>query len=594
MRARLTSESNPKSLVQRYRVALLFLDLHYSFSLLEFSKVVARVMTHQTLIAKELNRCIEMLYDDADSAKLEATRNILGLCQSPEGRQVLAESETALGILSRTLREESKTLSEISLSILCCFLFLASSFTFHGVLKANQCGDVTFRVLEYEIQKRASVLADLNTESGTRTKLNQQSWLIHVCVSILRLLAEDLLVEKKMMNRKLGTLLISLLSRDHEPLLLNVLEFMKKLSVVGDYKDQLLSEDVIPNITHLTLTHKNLEISKLSLHVLFNLSFDDTARIQISKEGTIAQIIDFLQIPGLRADSLRILALLACDAQLAPVIATEDSVDLLMQLAIGYPGETLGTDLASVLSSIAWTNPALVANNPLILDFFGRAVKGRDAGAFCALKNIALDETSCKTLTTLLNKKFPGWEGEVMSLGKTGSDALLAEIIGFIASLPKRINSTLQQILTSGLKSKNADACLHAVLASRGVTGVIPDLVNVAAETNDLVTLQQALFSLRQMPVNSRPSIIKTANIEKALTRAISSDCKEVSSEAELLGGALNFGEVFPGWREELKRKRFLAANPNWSKFCAGSVETENSVTTQENWIFFENSTLAN
>ena len=534
------------------------------------------------------------MYEDSDSLKLEAMRDILAICRSPEGLRVLVQSETALGILSRTLREESKVLSEISLSILCCFLRLASFETYHPLLKANQCGDVTFRVLEFEVTKRSSVLADFTTETGDTTKLYQQSWLIQICVAILRLLAEDLLVEKKMVNRKLGSLLISLLSRDHEPLILDVLEFLQKLSIVREYKDHLLDSGVITSITHLTLTHKNLEISKSSMHVLFNLSFDVSGRIEILKEGGVAQLIDFLLIPGLRADSLKLLSLLASDTRIARGIATDDAVDLLMQLAVGFPGVSLGVELASVLASLAWMEPGLIAGHPLILDFFGRAVKGRDAGAFRILRNISLSEKPCLILTTLLNKKFPGWDTEIMNIAKSASDALLAEILGFIAGMPKKANSSLPQILSAGLRSNNTDACLHAVLASRGVTAVIPDLVSVACGAGDACIQAEALCALRLMPSSARLTILKTEKVEDALKRGVSSESEEVSSQARQLGTVLNFGEVFPGWREDLKRKRFLQANPGWSQFVEGSPGAPLASVGEENWVFFDNSTLAN
>merc|ERR1712238_149161 len=68
-------------------------------------------------------------------------------------------------------------------------------------------------------------------EKKYRIQLNRQNKLLHVCLMTLLNLAEEIAIEKKLVNRKMPTLLAAMLDRQHEELVLVVLQFLKKLTV---------------------------------------------------------------------------------------------------------------------------------------------------------------------------------------------------------------------------------------------------------------------------------------------------------------------------------------------------------------------------
>lgn len=60
-----------------------------------------------------------------------------------------------MGILSRELRENYKRSQELSITICCIFLVFSCFRNYHSLLMANQCGDVSMRILEYESKRYA-------------------------------------------------------------------------------------------------------------------------------------------------------------------------------------------------------------------------------------------------------------------------------------------------------------------------------------------------------------------------------------------------------------------------------------------------------
>jgi hypothetical protein len=68
----------------------------------------------------------------------------------------------------------------------------------------------------------------------------KQDKLLYICFTVLLNLAEDPVVEKKMKNRKIITFLLRMLERNDFHLLIVSLLFLKKLSIVGENKLQMV------------------------------------------------------------------------------------------------------------------------------------------------------------------------------------------------------------------------------------------------------------------------------------------------------------------------------------------------------------------
>lgn len=112
-------------------------------------------------------------------------------------------------------------------------------------------------------------------------KLNKmilkQDKVLYVSFNILLNLANEYKIEKKMAKRNIVGLLVRMLERNNGDLLVTTLYFLKKLSIIGENKDQMVEEGIIERMPRF-FKQKNESLMQLALRLLINLSFDKKAR----------------------------------------------------------------------------------------------------------------------------------------------------------------------------------------------------------------------------------------------------------------------------------------------------------------------------
>lgn len=79
--------------------------------------------------------------------------------------------------------------------------------------------------------------------------VKKQEKVLFVAFHLLLNLAEDLQIERKMKNRQIIAQLISMLDRNNPDLLFIVLNFLKKLSIFGDNKNEMKEHGIIEKIS---------------------------------------------------------------------------------------------------------------------------------------------------------------------------------------------------------------------------------------------------------------------------------------------------------------------------------------------------------
>lgn len=73
--------------------------------------------------------------------------------------------------------------------------------------------------------------------------------MLFVAFHLLLNLAEDLQIERKMKNRQIITQLMAMLDRNNPDLLFIVLNFLKKLSIFGDNKNEMKERGLAHKLT---------------------------------------------------------------------------------------------------------------------------------------------------------------------------------------------------------------------------------------------------------------------------------------------------------------------------------------------------------
>lgn len=150
-----------------------------------------------------------------------------------------------------------------------------SNFTdYHPILLTSKIGDTCVMIIEYELQRyvtrvhtyqqqkmmcestgpNAEVdLGELRKNMKKEEKrlsqmICKQEKVLFVAIHLLMNLAEDLQIEKKMKNRDIIKLLLILIERNNPDLIYISLNFLKKLSVFGSNKNQMVELDIVKKL----------------------------------------------------------------------------------------------------------------------------------------------------------------------------------------------------------------------------------------------------------------------------------------------------------------------------------------------------------
>lgn len=126
-----------------------------------------------------------------------------------------------------------------------------------------------------------------------RTLVKKQEHLLRVAFYLLLNIAEDETIEEKMTKRNIVGLLVKALERDNDELLILVVTFLKKLSIMQCNKDSMAAMNVIDKLPTL-LESSSPDLVHLTLKLLFNLSFDSKLRFKMMKNGLMSKFIGLL------------------------------------------------------------------------------------------------------------------------------------------------------------------------------------------------------------------------------------------------------------------------------------------------------------
>eukprot|EP00929_Paragymnodinium_shiwhaense_P014425 TRINITY_DN12232_c0_g3_i1.p1 TRINITY_DN12232_c0_g3~~TRINITY_DN12232_c0_g3_i1.p1 ORF type:complete len:806 (-),score=209.42 TRINITY_DN12232_c0_g3_i1:268-2685(-) len=435
-----------------------------------------------------LEEYADQLYEDKMELKVHGAKCILRICTEPTNLEFVGEHDTLLGVLSRELRENSKKSFELSVAIVCTCLCFSHFSDFHQCLMNHQCGDVTMRVLEYESQRHSvrkqEMEAKLNSmaalgdkasgedrrqlakdEKKYRIQLNRQNKLIHVCVSALLNLAEGISIEKKMVNRKMPLLLVQLLDRTHEDLLMVALQFLKKLSVFEVNKETMNTPETLSALVRLA-QHPNVRVALLSLHLLFNLSFDENVRASLVESGIVKLLVDLLRKPPFRHIVLRLLYHFSMDDRCKSLMLYyQDGMTMLLQLVVHFPEQRVGKDLVALVVNLA-THPRaaeVMMHSGLFPQVMLRVLKTRDPLLCKVIRHVFSHKEVLEPMFELLaseSVRMSKWMHEFVRMALCGVDSpdLLVEVLGTLA------NVTLPDISWSELCEAGLIDLLHRLL----------------------------------------------------------------------------------------------------------------------------------
>ncbi|CAE8701874.1 unnamed protein product, partial [Polarella glacialis] len=469
---------------------------------------------------------------DRIELKVLGAKCILRVCTEPANLEILADHDTLLGVLSRELRETSKKSSELSVAIVCTFLCFSHFSQFHPILMQHQCGDVTMRVLEYESQRsqvrredmerrrmRLLELGEGSTaedkklfakdEKKYRHQVARQSKLMLVCLSVLLNLAEEISIEKKMVNRKIPSLLASLVERQQEDLILVTLQFLKKLSVFEYNKDTISVTETLSNLVKLA-QHGNVRIALMALRVLFNLSFDENVRASLVESGIVKLMVDHLRNPPFRHIVLRLLYHFSMDDRCKSLMAYHrDGMVMLLQLVVHFPEPRVGKDLVALLVNLSTHARAaeVMVSSGLFQQVMLRVLKTRDPLLCKVIRHVSSHPDVLEPLCELLaseSVRMSKWMHEFVRMAMCCIDNpdLLVEVLGTLANVTLEDGAVCRAVAMRKETSSSVEASqpLRKKETSSGAAADRPP-----AKTRLFWSLDQNAFSQALKESPSRP-----------------------------------------------------------------------------------------
>lgn len=570
----------------------------------------------------------DQLYEDRMDLKVHGAKCILKVCTESANLEILAEHDTLLEVLSRELRENSKKSFELSVVIVCVFLCFSHFSQFHPILMQHQCGDVTMRVLEYESQRsqvrredmtrrkmRLDELGDQCTpedrkllakdEKKYKLQIGRQSKLMHVCLAALLNLAEEISIEKKMVNRKMPTLLATLIDRNHDDLLIVTLTFMKKLSAFEENKNAIAVPESLSTLVKLA-QHQNVRLALLAMRVLFNLSFDENVRSALVESGIVKLLLDCLRNPPFRAIVLRLLYHFSMDDRCKSLMAYHrDGMIMLLQLVVHFPEPRVGKDLVALVVNLSTHARAaeVMVQSGLYPQVMLRVLKHRDPLLCKVIRNVAGHQGVLEQMFELLaseSVRMSKWMHEFVRMAMCCVDNpdLLVEVLGTLANVPleevpwgelceaglvdlltrllvpsfSEDDIVLECVMLVGSLAVNVESSQH--IAGSRLPSMLQDVLIEKREDEEIVV--QLLFTFQCLLLHEevREVVLQETELAPCIMRfararnpmILEHATKLLQLVAEYASDAQTGEDGSPAWVDQVKAFRFEQHNAEWCR----------------------------
>lgn len=223
-----------------------------------------------------------------------------------------------------------------------------------------------------------------------RTLIKKQEQLLRVAFFLLLNIAEDESVEEKMIKKNIVELLSKALERENEELLVLILTFLKKLSIMQVNKDDMGEYDVVEKLPKM-LQSSHVDVVHLTLKLLFNLSFDEEMRMKMVKLDMLPKFVSLLSDERHQEVVLKLLYHLSYDDDVKEQFAYTDCVSLIVDMLVLNATDQVDQVMVALCINLAIdpNNAQQMADNSRLHSLMTRALAHEDALLMKMIHNIA-------------------------------------------------------------------------------------------------------------------------------------------------------------------------------------------------------------
>ena len=549
-----------------------------------------------TVTIDEIEKYVDLLYEKSED-KIKGARSLLYLIQSPQNIYLIYEEhEKLLDVISRTLKDEHKKLLELSIYLIYFFYAFSQYQIFHPLILGRAVGETCMGIIEYNLAKfdyRKDELIRLSTSKNITPKeyqihlekflfvVRKQDRLLTKAFQILHRLAEDPKVEVKMVKKGIVNLLLRNMGRININLLLEVLLFLKKLSIIQINKDAMIRGKIFEKMMKV-FEIRHPFIWAINLQIFFNLSFDHGFRMEvISKPEAFYQLTSFFKLTDFRSNILRIFYNFSLEEKALPLFYNSETIFIIYELLDKFPEKIIGSELAALtLNLIKYPpNAQKLAENGRVKNLIERVLKNSDYELMKIIKTIIENCNSDSNINDTYENYVDDHFMPIIT-SKQESDEYLIETIHLLSYVNTDWESKLDKFnlidfFEKHLKIQNYDDFLLAVISffgnvasDKGCSGpiakskIIPLLNQILIKKMDNLNIVfNIILALYQMLPwkDTRALIIKNEDLIKFVL-----NCLKLPNE-QINFISMRFLEIVQiyetKWSEKIKKEKFRLYN---------------------------------
>lgn len=227
-----------------------------------------------------------------------------------------------------------------------------------------------------------------------RVFAKKQEQLIRVAFYLLLNIAENTSYEEKMCRKSIIRMLVKTLDRQSVELLVLVVTFLKKLSIIRDNKDEMNRLDIVSKFPRL-LQSSDTELLQVILRLIFNLSFDASLRSQMIRIGLLPKMVTFLSDEKHHDIVTKILYHMSIDDKVKSMFTYTEAVPLAIDMLLLNLNPKVDMDLIALCINLALNkrNATLMVENNRLHTLMSRAFKYQDSLLMKLVRNISQHES---------------------------------------------------------------------------------------------------------------------------------------------------------------------------------------------------------
>ena len=549
-----------------------------------------------TVNIEEIEKYVDLLYEKPED-KVKGARYLLYLIQEPNNMYIICEEhEKLLDVISRTLRDEHKKILELSLYLIYFFYAFSQYQVFHPLLLSRSVGELCMGIIDYNLIKydyRKDELIHLSTSNKESPReyqihlekflflVRKQDRLLTKAFQILHRLAEDPKVEVKMVKKGIVNLLLKNMDRININLLLEVLLFLKKLSIIQINKDAMIKGKIFEKMMKV-FEIRHPYIWAINLQIFFNLSFDHRFRMEvISKPEAFYQLTSFFKLTDFRSNILRIFYNFSLEEKALPLFYNSETIFIIYELLDKFPEKIIGSELAALtLNLISYPpNAQKLAENGRVKNLIDRVLKNSDYELMKIIKTIIENCNSDSNINDIYDNYVDDYFMPILS-SKQETEEYLIETIYILSYINSDWESKLEKFklidfFEKNLKTQNYDEFLLAVISffsnvasDKGCSGpiakskIIPLLNQILIRKMDSLNIVfNIILSLYQMLPwkDTRGLIIKNEELIQLVLNCLKCPNEQINFISMRFLEIVQIYET--KWSEKIKKEKFRLYN---------------------------------